>query len=654
MKKIFAFLVLIVFSLQIFAQQYVMTSKGYTIEGEISKGVGYATLRTFLADGNELLDSVWMDKKGRFTFRGYTEEAIPALLNINGKKTYRIYIEPSANIEIEINAKKGKFEVKNSPLTTKWYSIVDPQGIEDNEVYLARLENWAMNNPEDIFSPDIMSSYLAYKWGYEDLYKHLNVLKGKATKCYYYFHLRKREEKLSNLAMGKSVPTIRSTDVNKKTADLNRVIRQNKYTLIDFWASWCEECRERTQKLSAIYNTYNPKGFDIYMVSLDDNLKDWKTAVKEDNITWTTVCDTKKWSSEAVTSYMIKAIPDNVLVDSEGKIIARNLDPNELRQELGTLLDNPGYTITGRIEGISEGVVTLTLLKENQQKETFTTRIKNNEFVFSGSVERVCMGMIDLPIKEGNVSFFMGNDNIKISGKKRDLNSLKIEGSQTEDDFAEIARRCNNKKNPMQCLSDYVRNNPTSIYSPFIISSYLYPYMSESDRNEAVNSLDGEAKHMYQYSLLKQEQKTEQDSKDQQTNKAKDFVLKNLQGEDVTLYHYVQTNDYTLVMFWASWDNISRNRNLDYVRFYNNYKKAAQFSMISVSLDDNKVQWENAVRTDGLDKWENVSDLQRWSSSVVKLYDLQTIPSNMLLDKQGNILGKDLSLDEIARIIIKK
>ena len=170
------------------------------------------------------------------------------------------------NMDLKINPKKDKLKVENAPLTSKWYSITNPDGIEDNDVYLARLENWVMNNAEDIFAADIISSYLAYRWDYDELYKHLNVLKGQAIHCYHYIHLRKREKKLSSIAVGQVGLVSTNKDINGKTVDLNRIIRQNKYTLIDFWASWCEECRENTQKLSAIYKLYKPKVFDIYNV----------------------------------------------------------------------------------------------------------------------------------------------------------------------------------------------------------------------------------------------------------------------------------------------------------------------------------------------------------------------------------------------------
>lgn len=653
MKKIFLALVFMLLGFTMFAQQYVMTSDGYVINGQVKKSTGYVTLRTYLPDGNELLDSVLIDKKGKFVFRGYATEAMPALLTVNGKKKYRIYVEPKISMELTIDPKKDLPEVKNAPQTQRWYSIVTPIGNEDYDVYLSRLENWTVSNPEDIFSPDIMATYLSHYWTYEDLSRHLNTLKAHATQVYYYRHLRDREASLQKISIGQKAPNISLKDLNDKTVNLKSFLNGKKYVLIDFWASWCTPCREEMPILLANYQNYKSKGFDIYGVSLDKNKKSWQKAVENDGIEWTTVSDLKMWQSPTVTDYMIKSIPDNVLVDASGKIVAKNLRGDSLTAKLKELFDVESYSITGNIEGVKEGVVKLTLLKEGGEKETFVERINNGTFVFVGEVERVCMGMIDLPIKDGIISFFMGNENITIKGSKKDLDNVKIEGSSSQTSFTNIANKCNREKNPMQALMNWVMDNPTSIYSPFIISNYLYPYMSEADRENAIRSLKGDATTMFQYSLLMQQLGEQVANTDQQTNKAKDFTLEDTKGDLVSLYNYIKANKYTLVSFWASWDNNSRTKNIEYLKLYKQYK-ANKFNIISVSLDDSKYAWTSAIEADGIGKWTNVSDLNRWNSAVVKLYNLKSLPYNMLLDNQGNIVGKNLSIEEIIQIIKKK
>ncbi|MBQ9312210.1 MAG: redoxin domain-containing protein [Bacteroidales bacterium] len=650
MKKIFLVIVLSLLSTCVFSQQYVMTSEGYVIDGQVKKSTGYATLRTYLPDGNELYDSVVLDKKGKFVFRGNATESMPSLLTINGKKKYRLYLEPKMQMELTIDPKKDTPQVKNAPQTLRWYSIVTPIKDEDHSVYMARLDNWVLNNPEDIFSADIIATYLSYYWTYEELSKHLNTLKGQATKVYYYKHLKERETSLQKISIGQKAPDITLQDLNGKSVNLKSFLRGKKYVLIDFWASWCKPCREEMEYLVSNYNTYKSKGFDIYGVSLDKNKNSWKKAVEDDNITWTTVSDLKMWESSPVKNYMIKSIPDNILVDASGNIVAKNLRKDELSQKLKELFVVESFKITGKIEGITEGVVKLTLLKKDGEKQTITERIHNGTFVFTGEVERICMGMIDLPVKDGVISFFMGNDNITINGNKKELDKVRISGSASQDAFTNIANNCNREKNPMQCLMNWVMDNPQSIYTPFIISNFLYPYMTDQDRADAIKSLTGQAKTMFQYHLLMQQLGEQEANTDMQTYKAKDFSLEDSKGNIVSLSSYIKQSKYTLVYFWASWDNNSRSKNIEYLKLYKQIKKS-QLNFLSVSLDDSEYAWKTAIEKDGIGKWSNVSDLKRWNSVVVKLYSLKTIPYNMLLDDEGNILGKNLTNQEIINLI---
>ena len=651
MKKIVFAVIFTLFAFVGYTQQYVMTSKGYTVNGQVIKGSGYATLRVYLPDGNERLDSTVLDNKGRFVFRGNATETMPALLTLNGKKQYRIYLEPSLQMTMKIEKKTDKPKFKDAVETLRWYSIVDPQDNEDYDVYLARLENWVVNNPEDIFTCDIIASYLSYYWSFDEMDRHLNTLKGKATSGYFYKHLRNRDKSLEKISQGKKAPQIALTDVNNKKVSLNSFIRSRNYVLIDFWASWSKDYMEQLQDEKVIYERYKNKGFDIYAVSLDNNKTLWKNIIKDNNIPWTNVCDFQMWQSQPVKDYMIKSLPDNVLVDNAGRIIARNIYKEELSDKLFELLDNESYNISGNVEGIKEGIIKLTLLKKDGEKEVIESRINNGDFHFSGKVDRICMAMISLPVKDGDISFFMGNDNIKISGKRKSLDDVDIEGSPSQDEFSRIANSCNREKNPMQCLSNYVLENPSSIYSPFILSNYLYPYMAENDMQKAVNSLRGEATTMFQYSLLKEQlSENDKDITEYQKTKIRDFSLENEKGEMVSLYSYIKNTKYTLISFWASWDNNSRRKNIDYLRLYKNNKKN-NFNILSVSLDDNKYAWQEAIKADGINKWENLSDLKRWNSAVVKLYNIKYLPSNILVDKEGNIIGKDVQIDEILNII---
>jgi peroxiredoxin len=115
---------------------------------------------------------------------------------------------------------------------------------------------------------------------------------------------------------------------------------RGKYLLVDFWASWCGPCREENPNVVKAYQAYKDKGFTILGVSLDQagQKQRWIDAIHKDNLTWTHVSDLKFWQSDVVKQYGIYAIPQNLLLDPKGKIVARNLSGEKLTEKLAELL----------------------------------------------------------------------------------------------------------------------------------------------------------------------------------------------------------------------------------------------------------------------------------------------------------------------------
>jgi peroxiredoxin len=114
---------------------------------------------------------------------------------------------------------------------------------------------------------------------------------------------------------------------------------KGKYVLIDFWASWCGPCRQENPNVVKAFNNYKDKGFTVLGVSLDQpNAKDkWMKAIHDDNLTWTQVSDLKFWGNAVAVQYGIQAIPQNFLIDPQGKIIGKNLRGEALNKKLETL-----------------------------------------------------------------------------------------------------------------------------------------------------------------------------------------------------------------------------------------------------------------------------------------------------------------------------
>ena len=122
------------------------------------------------------------------------------------------------------------------------------------------------------------------------------------------------------------------------TLRLSEIVAKSKVTLLDFWASWCGPCRQFNPILVEIYKQFHDKGFDIYGVSLDQDKEQWTKAIKEQNLTWNHVSNLKAWDCPARLDYMVQGIPSSVLIGQDGKIIAHNLEGNELKAKLAELL----------------------------------------------------------------------------------------------------------------------------------------------------------------------------------------------------------------------------------------------------------------------------------------------------------------------------
>lgn len=100
---------------------------------------------------------------------------------------------------------------------------------------------------------------------------------------------------------------------------------RGKYVLVDFWASWCGPCRRENPNLVKSYNTYKSKNFTVLGVSLDQDRPKWLKAISEDQLNWEQVSDLKYWSNEVARLYEISSIPQNFILDPEGRIIGKNL-----------------------------------------------------------------------------------------------------------------------------------------------------------------------------------------------------------------------------------------------------------------------------------------------------------------------------------------
>lgn len=147
----------------------------------------------------------------------------------------------------------------------------------------------------------------------------------------------KRLEGISKVAIGQPAPEFTQENQYGKPVSLENF--KGKYVLIDFWASWCGPCREENPNIVKAYEKYKSKNFEIVGVSLDTKRDAWMKAIKDDRLSWVQVSDLKGWKNSVSRIYSVEAVPQNFLIDPNGKIIAKNLKGAALEERLSTLFN---------------------------------------------------------------------------------------------------------------------------------------------------------------------------------------------------------------------------------------------------------------------------------------------------------------------------
>lgn len=137
--------------------------------------------------------------------------------------------------------------------------------------------------------------------------------------------------------VGQVMPDFTFTDHNTgKTTSLFAVLKQSKYVLLDFWASWCRPCRMEIPNVKANYEKYHAKGFDVVSISADQREADWLKALDQEKMAWPQGLDVKGDYQEL---YDVQYYPTTYLLDHDGRVVVKDVRGEALGKKLAELFD---------------------------------------------------------------------------------------------------------------------------------------------------------------------------------------------------------------------------------------------------------------------------------------------------------------------------
>ncbi|MDN5287781.1 MAG: AhpC/TSA family protein [Mucilaginibacter sp.] len=302
-----------------FYSKYELKKKGgYSPYGILISKPG--TIR-FKADMESLANSVIADVPENVLYTEFMKGGLPLRQQIMDSLQAKF----GADVMKHLNPKDPQY-----PEIYKYYNELNESG---NKTEVERLGIFIKQHPDTFAALYLLSNMITVvPEGKAQLY--FDQLGGAFKGTSYAKNIIKMIDAKKVTAIGKIAPDFEQPDTSGKIVKLSDF--RGQYVLVDFWASWCIPCREENPNVVKAYQQFHDKGFTILSVSLDQPGKKtaWLNAIHHDQLTWTQVSDLKFWNNAVAKLYGIQAIPQNFLLNKEGKIIAVNIKGEELNKKL--------------------------------------------------------------------------------------------------------------------------------------------------------------------------------------------------------------------------------------------------------------------------------------------------------------------------------
>jgi peroxiredoxin len=346
----------------------------------------------------------------------------------------------------------------------------------------------------------------------------------------------------------------------------------------------------------------------------------------------------------------------------------------------GCVSNSDGYEINGTISGYDSSYVFLKKITEYNLVSVDSVMVIGEKFKFKGVLPSPQMHYLMFGDMNRLSKIFLENSKINFNAHIDSLQIAQIYGSESHNDFvsyedeihpfenkmadlfqqykaasdqgnSQLMNQIDSTRNALNkdmdtFIKNFIGTNKSSAVAPYILFK-ISGKLKVSELDSLFDLLDNSLEEsLYTQSLKK---RIEILKELENGKKAPDFRLNDTGGNQIALS--LLKGKVVLLSFWAEWNIPSRLQNQYYSKLYTEFKPKG-FEILSVSLDKDKEKWQDAIKNDKL-AWSQVSDLKFWDSEVAQLYGVSEIPCSFLIDKEGIIIGKNLSESELRSKLLE-